>query len=72
MIGLIMENKRLEDLETTIYHMNSLIQDLNKTVNEQQLSIYKLEKKLDKITEQVMSVELSNKDDNPTQKPPHY
>ena len=63
-----MSEQRLIDLETKISFQEVLIEDLQKVVNDQYLSLEKIEK-----TMKLLDEKLKARDESPkNEKPPHY
>lgn len=65
-----MNEERLIDLETKLSFQEVLIDDLQKTVNEQYKTIEEMEKKLRRISDKILAAEQSTKLSH--EKPPHY
>jgi SlyX protein len=64
-----MSEQRLIDLETKISFQEVLIEDLQKVVNDQYLSLEKIEKKMKLLSEKLKAND-ANSPKN--EKPPHY
>lgn len=64
-----MSEQRLIDLETKISFQEVLIEDLQKVVNDQYLSLEKIEKKMKLLTERLKA---SDSSIPKNEKPPHY
>jgi SlyX protein len=67
-----MNEERLIDLEIKVAYQEDLLQDLNKTIAQQQHQIFLLEKTCQLLHERIKSfrVELTNEAIDPP--PPHY
>ncbi len=66
-----MLEQRLIDLETKFSYQDKLIEDLRQTVHDQYMAIEKLEKNLNKILEQLKTIEVPTVSPG-HEKPPHY
>ena len=64
-----MSEQRLIDLETKISFQEVLIEDLQKVVNDQYLSLEKIEKNMTFLTEKLKASDASLPKN---EKPPHY
>ncbi len=64
-----MSEQRLIDLETKISFQEVLIEDLQKVVNDQYLSLEKIEKNMQVLTEKLKTSDSSLPQN---EKPPHY
>ncbi len=65
-----MDDKRLVDLETKISFQEILIEDLQKIVNDQYLTLEKMEKNVKMLIDKVTVGDSSQNPKN--EKPPHY
>ncbi len=65
-----MTEQRLIDLETKISFQEVLIDELQKTVNDQYLSLEKIEKSMKLLTDKITAGDESTLHKN--EKPPHY
>ena len=68
-----MTEERLENIETKISYQEDQIEELNKTVYQQQLKIERLEAICEALARQVRSLaDAANDGKSANEKPPHY
>jgi SlyX protein len=65
--------ERITELELRFMHQEQAINDLNDTVCRQELVIERLERELERVREQFMTMSPSiNRTDDEEEPPPHY